>query len=346
MLNIGTEFSLMGYRVDLLLINEIGALGTAVPKTIRKFDCGKSRAISAIPEISSYLKKNNPNVMITALPHLNMAAIIARFISGTGIPIIITEHNTLSQSVRFSTTYKGRSLPSFMKLTYPFANEIIAVSEGVKNDLRKLIGLGSKEIHVIANPVITKALISRSYEPPRHPWFESSDIPLILGVGRLTPAKDFDNLIRSFSILRRTQVARLVILGEGPEFHSLKALITKLNLTNDVALCGFVENPYSLMRRCSVFALSSRWEGLPTVLIEALACGTRVVSTDCPSGPTEILQGGALGKLVPISNPEALAIAITDALHQPRPTLTPSFSTKYSPETVISQYQKVLTPFL
>jgi glycosyltransferase involved in cell wall biosynthesis len=169
-------------------------------------------------------------------------------------------------------------------------------------------------VRVIYNPIVTDELLAMSRAPVDHPWCAAGAPPVILAVGRLTEQKDFPNLIRAYARLRQRRSVRLVILGEGEARGELEDLIARLGLAEDVYLPGFVDNPFAWMRQARLFALSSRWEGLPSVLIQAMACGAQVVSTDCPSGPAEILEDGRWGRLVPVGDPEALAAAMDAAL--------------------------------
>jgi glycosyltransferase involved in cell wall biosynthesis len=192
---------------------------------------------------------------------------------------------------------------------------VIAVSRGVAEDLIRA-GVPRRLVHTVYNPVVSEQLLEDSKKPCDHPWLNADLIPTILAVGRLEPQKDYATLIRAFSLLEPKHNARLLILGEGSLRTELQALVDTLGLSEQVQLAGFVSNPYAYMSRAAVFAMSSRWEGLPTVLIEALACGTEVVSTDCPSGPSEILEGGKWGLLVPCGSPEALAAAMLKSLRE------------------------------
>jgi glycosyltransferase involved in cell wall biosynthesis len=191
---------------------------------------------------------------------------------------------------------------------------------------------------VIYNPVIDSDMIGLAGQRPDHPWVSPGQPPVILGVGRLVPAKDFATLIRAFAEVRRRRAARLVILGEGPERPALTALAAELGLTDDVSLPGFKANALAYMAGSAVFVLSSAWEGLPTVLIEALAAGARVVSTDCPSGPREILQEGRLGALVPVGNATALAGAILDALERPAEPVPPDALMPFTRDAAVNHY--------
>jgi glycosyltransferase involved in cell wall biosynthesis len=190
----------------------------------------------------------------------------------------------------------------------------------VAQDLSTATGIPRERISTIYNPVVPPELLTRAKAPLEHPWFEPDSPPVLLGVGRLSAQKDFPTLLRAFARVRRLRPARLIILGEGkrPGYRpELLALARELGVGEDVQLPGFAENPYAYMARASVFVMSSAWEGLPSVLVEALACGCPVVSTDCPSGPREILQGGRYGRLVPVGDAEALAKAILATLDAP-----------------------------
>jgi glycosyltransferase involved in cell wall biosynthesis len=200
---------------------------------------------------------------------------------------------------------------------YPWADAVIAVSDGVAEQVASLTGMPRERITTIYNPVVTPELLWRSREPVDHPWLAPGQPPVVLGVGKLKIQKGFRTLIRAFARVRAARPARLVILGEGARRRTLEALVDELGLREDVALPGYVENPWAWMSRASVFALSSRWEGLPGALIEAMACGCPVVSTDCPSGPAEILEGGVYGPLVPVGDAGALARAILELLDAP-----------------------------
>ena len=233
-------------------------------------------------------------------------------------------------------------MPLFMRLTYRSADTIIAVSNGVADDLSTMLKLKRNQINVIYNPVVSEHLIKNSREPVDHPWLTSNKVPVILGVGRLTEAKNFNALIHAFSIVVASIPARLIILGEGEQRDSLETIIDQLNLADQVDLPGFTNNPYPYMRCADLFVLSSIWEGLPTVLIEALSCGTKVVSTDCPSGPREILENGKWGTLVPVNNAEELANAMIFSLEHASHFPDPQSWEHYTVKNSLSQYNKFI----
>jgi glycosyltransferase involved in cell wall biosynthesis len=256
--------------------------------------------------------------------------------------VLINEQNTISISARKSVRRRERMVPRLAKRFYPWADHVTGNSRGVADDLSQVTGLPRERIKVLYNPVVTPEVREKARAPLNHPWFEAGQRPVVLAVGRLTKQKDFPTLIRAFAQVRQTQPARLLILGEGPDRSALEALVNQLDLGDDVAMPGFVENPYAYMRRASLYVLPSRWEGLPTVLIEALYCGPPVIATDCPSGPREILADGKHGLLVPVGDVIALTQAIESGLAGRTPHPTDESWHPYSLEVIVDQYTKLL----
>jgi glycosyltransferase involved in cell wall biosynthesis len=245
-----------------------------------------------------------------------------------------------------STPQQGRVAgglwPHLLRAFYPWAAHVVAVSRGAAEDLARTSGLPRDRVHVVYNPVITPGIMARARQSPDHPWFAPGQPPVILGVGRLTRQKDFATLIRAFAELRRCRAGRLMILGEGAERPRLEALAAELGVSAEVALPGFRDDATACMAGSALFVLSSAWEGLPTVLIEALAAGTRVVSTDCPSGPREILQEGRLGALVPVGDSAALARAMSDALDRPRAAAPPDALARFTRDAAVDHYLSLI----
>ena len=193
------------------------------------------------------------------------------------------------------------------------ADKIIAVSEGVLEDLSSISLRAARKGRVICNPVVDSEISQGAEEPISHPWIEEKNVPVVLGVGRLAPQKNFDLLLRAFARMKKERDARLIILGDGSQRGQLESRIEALGIGNHVDLLGFVANPYPFMSGASLFTLSSDYEGFGTVLVEALACGSPVVSTGCPSGPREVLEDGKWGRLVPVGDEEALAAAMRNS---------------------------------
>ncbi|MBL5976846.1 glycosyltransferase [Comamonas sp. NyZ500] len=336
-----------GLDVDLLVVNtRQGAHASALSEKVNLIDFKKSRTLAALPEMVRYLKKSRPRVMISALDYANVVNLVARRLSGVSTKLIITEHNTLSVASQGDFRGMGRILPWLMKLTYPWADQILAVSQGVADDLANKLNIKRSKIAVAYNPVVTEQLSLLSAQEVQWPWPRVQGIPFILATGRLAAAKDFSTLLKAFSILRKKRPAKLLILGEGEERGMLEQKIAQYELGEDVALPGFVSNPYAWMASADLFVMSSRWEGLPTVLIEAMACGAPVVSTDCPSGPAEILENGKWGRLVAVGDGAALAEAmdasILDADRHPGLARAQDFSVKKSVMKYM-QYIKILS---
>jgi glycosyltransferase involved in cell wall biosynthesis len=251
---------------------------------------------------------------------------------------VVNEQNTLSMESGHSAQLRQRLVPALVRRSYPRADGIAAVSGGVADDLAAVVGLPRQRVRVINNPVIVPELASMSAQPCDHPWLTGDHPPVLLAVGRLAPQKDFTCLLRAFAQVRASTTARLLILGEGPERARLEALARDLGVADDVMLPGWVGNPYPYMARADLFVLSSRWEGLPTVLIEALYCGLRIVATDCPSGPREILDEGRFGALVPVGDPDALAAEILATLRRRGEPPTEESWRQYEQQTVTEQY--------
>ena len=275
---------------------------------------------------------------MSAMHYVNVILLIAKKISRVEFKLVISEHSTLSYSL-FNSSFTNKVLKKLMRNMYPHADEIIAVSQGVADDLVKVLELGDKKVNVIYNPVVTKELLLKRNESINHPWIKNN-IPFILGVGRLTKAKNFHLLINAFAKIQKGINAHLVILGQGELESELKELICHLGLEDKIHMIGFVENPYSWMKKAELFVLSSSWEGFGNVLVEAMACGTSVISTNCPSGPEEILENGKLGVLVPVNDIDEMANAINNIISSSDRDNTISFS-KYTPEFIVEQYLKV-----
>ena len=292
-----------------------------------------------------YLRKEKPAALIC--PDFINFGSIAKQLARVPTQVIIGSHNNLSNYFQYQSVTYRKSLTAFLLRRflwfYSWADYIVSVSQGLADDLAKIAGRPLKNIRVIYNPVVTPELLEKAKEPLDHPWFAPGEPPVILGVGRLHRQKDFPTLIRAFALVRQHKPARLMILGEGSERYKLEALIDELGLTNEIALPGFISNPYAFMSKASVFVLSSLYEGLPTVLIEAIAVGKAVISTDCPSGPAEILDSGKYGCLVPVSDIKALAEAILTTLDNPTDSeALRQRAQQFSYETAVNKYLELL----
>lgn len=338
MLNLASGFIQRGIKVDLVLGKASGPHLQKVPSGVRLINLKASGVLATVFALARYLRKEQPCVLISAMHYANEIALWARCIARVATRIIVTEHNTLSLFLRRTTPTRRYLIPLFIKYFYSWADRIVTVSHKAAEDLAQFTGLPLERIHVIYNPAINSELLEKARAPLEHRWFLPQELPVILGVGKLEAQKDFPTLIKAFAWVRKVREARLVILGWGPDRPQLQALIQELNLEQDVELLGYVDNPYAYMARASVFVLSSAWEGLPTVLIEAMAVGTPVVSTDCPSGPAEILDNGKYGWLTPVGDSTALAKAILTAIDSKHKQIDSSWLEQFSLETATQQY--------
>ncbi|NPV57227.1 MAG: glycosyltransferase [Anaerolineae bacterium] len=304
-------------RVDLVTSTHGGRYLDEIDRRVRLIDLGFRHVSGALPGLVRYLRQEKPDAVVSAMTHANSLAIAARFLAGSPARVIVSEHHFFSREKNRGFLNKERLVMALAGWLYPRADAITAVSQGVADDLSQSLRLPGERVHTIYNPIDIERIRALSEAPPEHPWFAPGEPPVILSAGRFTWEKDYPTLIQAFRKVHAERPARLVILGEGPDRLALEALIASLGLTAVVALPGFVANPYSFMRRCGAFALSSVTEGLPVALVEALACGARVVATNCPSGPAEILENGTYGRLVPVGDSDGMAAALLHALAQP-----------------------------
>ena len=348
-LNLAKELAEQGHRVDLVLCGETDADLNQVPTTVNvvalqdgpgwrgrllvlKADPTGlvplllpvalpprlNKTIPYLPALIHYLRREKPTAMLSFKPYPNLTTLWAKRLANVSTRFVVSERVHPSKGQR-RPKWRKRFVKPFIRRVYPWADAIVSVSNGVADDLTASAGIPRERITTIYNPVLIPELRTKARAPFDHAWFQPGAPPVVLGIGRLIPQKDFPTLLRAFARVRVQRQARLVILGEGRLRAELAVLASTLGITADVALPGFIENPYAYMARAAVFALSSAYEGLPNVVIEALACGCPVVSTDCPSGPAEILDGGRYGRLVPVGDDMALARAICATLDAPPP---------------------------
>jgi glycosyltransferase involved in cell wall biosynthesis len=311
MFNLIQGFLDRGIRVDLVLdFLYYSPFESLLPEGTRVVRLGASSTLQRLPKFMGYLRREQPEAVLSATHFANEIACVAKVLARSKTRLVLTEHTNLSADIVDSTGIRPRLLPITTRWFYPLADEVIAVSDGVAEDMCRVSGLARERVTTVYNPIDFNSLAAMAERPLDEPWLGEGEPPVILAIGRLEVQKNFPNLLKAFALIRGKMAARLIILGEGSLRNSLTALVKEMGLEEDVALPGFVGNPAGYMARAGVFAMSSSWEGMPVALIEALALGTPVVSTDCPSGPGEILDGGKYGELVPMDDSEALAGAI------------------------------------
>lgn len=346
MFNLATGLVRRGMRVQFVVpdLSRIGSVPFKVPVEVVSLQARGERLSCVVP-LARYLRREKPQVLLTTLPPGNLVSLWAKWLSGTRTRVVIREANTPSLSLRRRQGAR-RLLVRYLALAfYRLADAVVAGSQGSADDLTATLRVPADKVRIVHNPTVTDDLFAKAQEPCTHAWFRSGEPPVVIAVGRLIPQKGFSTLIQAFSEVRQGRVARLIILGEGKERPALDALVRRLGLENDVSLPGFVENPYCYLSRASVFVLSSFWEGLPNVLIEALACGVSPVATDCRSGPREILDGGRYGRLVPVGDSQALARAIEESFAQPvEKARLQERAASFSVDRAVPKYLEVLLP--
>jgi glycosyltransferase involved in cell wall biosynthesis len=342
-LNLAEGFLSHGCDVSLILVKHEGELKGEVPPKVNVVNLNSGRALTSIPKMAFHFRKANYDIIISFMNYANICAIIASSISMSSHQLIVTEHNDISKNLEEAGGKIGATYCTLMRHLYPLADRVVAVSEGAARSLEHVAGLSG--VHAIPNPITVGGVVPAMEV---HECFRTcleGSIPIILGAGRLTKQKGFATLVKAVRHMHDSGVhARLVIIGEGKERAQLERLVSKLQLDTHVCMPGFVGNPYEFMRVADVFVLSSRWEGFGNVLVEAMACGTPVVSTDCPSGPAQILENGKWGYLVPVEDDEALAQAIKVTLDAP-PVSSDDLVERaedFAPEKIAMEYLRLV----
>lgn len=314
-LSLVRELAIRDYRVDFVLLS--GRLPEGVRRnlgrSVRLIELQRQRTMHALPSLWRYFRRERPAGVISAEEHLNVVALVALRAARSNARISISFHVPPDLGHE-RPIWDSRRWPLMVgRWVYPWADAIVPISQAMGEQLANATGIDRDRLKVIYNPVVSDWLVERSRELIAPDCLDESS-RFILGVGTLDPRKGFLDLLTAFAFVRRSRDMHLVILGEGKQRKELESRVVELGLEGTVSLPGAVANPYAWMARAEVFVLPSYFEGLPTVLIEAMACGCPVVATDCPTGPREILDEGRYGKLVPMRDPERLAEAILETL--------------------------------
>ncbi len=357
MITLANAFAARGHRVDLVVVCSEGPFRRDISPRVRLVGLNpwvsqlpwikrkKSLwVLAGAPGLASYLRRERPEVLLSTSHPANVAALWARRMAGVKTRLVVSANLQLSRSGDKAPGRSPRVRLWQARHFYPWSDAMIAISQGVGDDLARVTGVDREHIRIIYNPIVTPELLQRVREPLDHPWFMPGSPPLVLAVAKLKAQKDYPTLLRAFARVRAARKARLLILGEGGLRGSLEALAKELGITAHMAMPGFVTNPFPYMEGASVFVLSSAWEGFSNVTAEALACGCPVVSTDCPGGgPTEILDHGRYGRLVPVGDDVAMAQAILATLQAPPlAQRLRARAAEYSLERAVDNYLHVL----
>ena len=338
------EFIARGYAVDFVLMRKEGALLDEVPAQARVVELKAARVVSVVPLFREYLRTERPDAVLSALWPLSVAAALAARRAWFGGRVVVSEHADF-RTVHWISGFNKLLLRTAGRRMYARADAVVAVSQGVREGLLSVPRLPAEKVHVIYNPVRQRRSLEVA-EADRNlvEWWAGGDLAVV-AAGALKFEKDFATLIRAVAIARRTKDIRLLILGEGPDRAMLEQLATKLGVDGAVRLPGFRADPYPFYSRAGVFVLSSNREGAGNVIVEALACGTPVVATDCRSGPRELLDSGRLGTLVAVGDPHALAeavVATVSSSHDPEPGR--AWAAQFSAGAAADSYLSLLFP--
>lgn len=356
MVNLARAFAERGHQVDLIVVRAHGPLLQELSLNVKLVALGPWWERLPLMKhtqgrwwhtglcgLVRYLRREQPEVLLSTSYFSNIVALWARSLAHVQTRVVVRISNHLSHSLTHTPSLSRRVQLWSARRFYLWADAVIAVSQGLADDFAQMTRVPPERITAIDNPVLTNAQRDKMSATLDHPWFAPGSPPVLLSAGRLARQKDFPTLLKAFARVRESLPVRLLILGEGRQRARLEALAQRLGIAADVAFPGFIVNPFPYMVAAAAFALSSAWEGAPGALIEAMACGCPVVSTNCPSGPAEILVDGQYGPLVPVGDDRALADAIVTVLEKrPDPERLQARASEFSVERVADQYLEVM----
>ncbi len=341
--NLAQQFVAFGHSVDFIIAQRGGELMSSVPPQSEIILPQRKKASGWRASIRNYISNGSPDLLLAMMEGAGVLSIQAA--KGTGVPVYVVSHIHFSKHSRQAARWKERwFMPLAVRWYLNRAAGVIGVSQGVADDIQRAGGLSAERVHTIYNPIISKSLYAKASESVEHPWFSPGrEWCTVVTAGRLTEQKDHATLLKAIASIRRQRDVRLLVLGQGELLNELRSLAVKLSINDIVEFVGFDSNPYRYMANADVFVLSSRWEGFGNVLVEALASGAKVVSTDCPSGPREILCNGTYGALVKVEDHEALASAICSVQEQVVDgRLLANHLEQYGSESIAVKYLEVL----
>ncbi len=342
--NLANGFAQRGYAVDMVLLTATGVFLTELQPEIRVIDLQVRRLRGALMPLMRYLRQVRPDAALASMWPLTVIALWARSLIRAPTRVVVAEHTTWSRDQITSSTFGRWQVRTTMHHVFPQADGIVAVSQGAADDLARFANLDRNAITVIYNPVVGHEIppVSGSMAPTE--WWSGTH-RRILAVGNLSPIKDYTTLLAAFAQLRQQVDARLLILGEGSCRLAMEAQARRLGIEGSLFMPGFAKEPSSYCQRTDLHVLSSEGEGFGNVIVEALAAGTPVVSTDCQSGPREILCGGKFGRLVPVGNAMALATAMAESLAAQHDfAALRARAQDFSIDKAVDQYEKLLFP--
>lgn len=344
MLDLAKEFSYFGQQAELVLMQATGDFLPIAQRDFQVFDLNAVRTRGVPAALARYLREHKPDAVIANMWPLTTAAVIGRSLSRHQCRLLLLEHNTLTQQYSSRGRFHAGMLTTSMAATYRFADVIAAVSEGAAKDTARLARLTNDRVKVLHNPIPQRQAPSPEAMQHAEALWNCPPGQRILTVGSLKEQKNHALLLHAFAKIQSPE-ARLMLLGQGANEAVLRAMAAELGLADRVVFAGFHPDPTPFYQTADLFVLSSNYEGLPTVLIEAMSCGTPVVSTDCPSGPAEILENGKYGRLVPVRDAHALADAMQQALAAPHdPVVLKHRASDFAPAIAAKRYWELLFP--
>ncbi len=342
MVQLANHWAAQGAQVALVVNLADGPLQGDLDDNVTKVSLDRKRGLLAAPALASAIRKMKPAGVFSGMTEQNITACFARRLAGYRDPVVTVEHNFMSTALAGMSWGRRTLLTRLMRLSYPLADKVTAVSAESARDLEALCGLPQDSVGVLYNPIWPMDPNLDAAPGDIHPWFGGPD-PVLLCVGRLVGQKNHANLLDALARARQTRPLRLILLGEGPLLPDLAKQAAELGVTDAVDFAGFRRNVADFLHHADLFVLSSDREGLPLSLMEALKAGTPVVSTDCRSGPRELLEDGRHGKLVPVRDPDALAAAVLETLDTPpdRNALK-ARAANFATDTVARKYEELV----
>ena len=331
-----------GVRVELILGKTIGPYLAEVSPLVSLQEFGTDSKIGCIVSLTKYLLKKKPPCIMSALDLANLQLIVAAKLVGFQGRLVVSQRAIIGPSYGSISLIHRMAYLVAIRTLYPLADLVISNSRAAAKELKDNFGISSDRIVTIQNQVDIERVTRFSEVALDDKWFPEDDSPTIISVGSLTPRKDMETLIKALAQVRKTHNVKLVVLGEGPERAKLQRLINKLGLRTAVFLLGFDANPYKWMKNAKVLVSASRAEGFPNVIVEALSLGIKVVATDCPGDTADILGNGRWGRLVPVSDIEALAKAMSESLEEAPNKDGKQRACDFEPEKNINAYEQAL----
>lgn len=336
------------YDINLVLGDSVGENLPRLNKSIKIVDLKTKKISRSIPKLVKFLLRNKPKVAISAMTHCNLALIIScliyRLITNNKIRIIVSERAPISFLFPTKNSLFNRLIILLVKFFYRYSDYIIAVSKGIKEELINYYGAEENKVKVLMNPVQLINYSDQNYKIRPHNWFSQS-IPVGISIGRLSEEKGFETLLNVIKRVNEKVQYRHIICGIGKDYNKLIKIAKKLKITENVFFAGYIKDIFLWLKYSDVFVLTSKWEGCPNVILESLASGTPVISTDCPYGPRELLENGKWGKLTKIDSVDELSNEIINTINKSffkHEEVREYLENNFSKIVIFKQYEKLM----